>query len=384
MLVGACEGSHKEIFELALRKGAGNLGQALLTACRKGDRKMFDLVVEKCAGNIPWNYALCGACEGGLLELARELVSQGASDFELALKASCKGGSKQVVLQCLKWLQSSQPEAKDDEKLLERKKRELEIFSECVSILSKSENPTVDIANILIERGAVVSPKNGRNPILYACKNFCADLNYLKCLVETAILEGEEGLYKNFFVHAACSGVQKEKVGFLVERGFKVFKRDETDRTALDHLCFAENAETSLAEFLLRKKHKREDLDSALRSVSSNARPNLEIAEMLLKRGADPNSRNHLGESPLHCACELEKKSLPLLRLLIDSGADVNATEFELGRFHSFFLGYNLSQFLVFVELLSTLLVFMVLLHFLSSLLLITIFFKKAIQQLMC
>ena len=58
----------------------------------------------------------------------------------------------------------------------------------------------------------------------------------------------------------------------------------------------------------------------------------LEVASLLLKNGADPNSRDHLGRAPLHRVSQggqviMVESSLEIARVLMNSGANVNIAD---------------------------------------------------------
>jgi hypothetical protein len=60
----------------------------------------------------------------------------------------------------------------------------------------------------------------------------------------------------------------------------------------------------------------------------------LQVASLLLRNGADPDCRDHLGRVPLHRVSQggqliMTKLSLEIACLLVNSGADVNATDYE-------------------------------------------------------
>lgn len=55
----------------------------------------------------------------------------------------------------------------------------------------------------------------------------------------------------------------------------------------------------------------------------------VEIIHLLLERGADPEARNSLGYTPLILACLYQETDI--IRLLLSHGADVNAVD-DLGR----------------------------------------------------
>jgi ankyrin repeat protein len=49
------------------------------------------------------------------------------------------------------------------------------------------------------------------------------------------------------------------------------------------------------------------------------------LARLLLEHGADPNSRNDMGWTPLHYACAIDARDKDMVELLLESGADPNA-----------------------------------------------------------
>ena len=49
------------------------------------------------------------------------------------------------------------------------------------------------------------------------------------------------------------------------------------------------------------------------------------VAEYLIQRGAEVNSRNTLGYFPIHCACR--EGHLDAVKLLIDKGSDFKSTD---------------------------------------------------------
>lgn len=53
----------------------------------------------------------------------------------------------------------------------------------------------------------------------------------------------------------------------------------------------------------------------------------IEVAQMLIQKGADVNARSKHGYTPLHQAAEFNKANMS--KLLIDNGADVNAQNDE-------------------------------------------------------
>jgi serine/threonine-protein phosphatase 6 regulatory ankyrin repeat subunit B len=64
----------------------------------------------------------------------------------------------------------------------------------------------------------------------------------------------------------------------------------------------------------------------------ASVKGHLKVASLLLRNGADPDSRDDLGRAPLHKVSQggqlvMAKSSLEIARLLFDSRADVNVTD---------------------------------------------------------
>jgi ankyrin len=71
-----------------------------------------------------------------------------------------------------------------------------------------------------------------------------------------------------------------------------------------------------------------------LRCMLSRSRDILKVASLLVKNGADPNSRDDLGRAPLHRLSHggplvMAQSSLEVARLLVNSGADASVTDDE-------------------------------------------------------
>jgi hypothetical protein len=67
---------------------------------------------------------------------------------------------------------------------------------------------------------------------------------------------------------------------------------------------------------------------------AASVKGHLKVASLLLRNGADPDSRDHLGRVPLHRVSQggqlvMAKSSLEIARLLVNSAADVNVTDDE-------------------------------------------------------
>jgi ankyrin repeat protein len=67
---------------------------------------------------------------------------------------------------------------------------------------------------------------------------------------------------------------------------------------------------------------------------AASVKGHLKVTSLLLKNGADPDSRDHLGRVPLHRVSQggqsvMAKSSLEITKLLLNSGTDVNVADDE-------------------------------------------------------
>ena len=74
----------------------------------------------------------------------------------------------------------------------------------------------------------------------------------------------------------------------------------------------------------LRANTFAEDDSSA---AASSLFPSLEVADFILKCGADVHCRNSIAETPLHIAAKAENYSEKVVRLLLDRGAHLDVPD---------------------------------------------------------
>lgn len=94
-LEGAYLGGYKDLAKLMISKGATNFNNCLQIACRKGHRDLAELMINEGADMFDWG--LHGACEGGHKKLAELMVTYGAEDFDSGLHCACESGHKDLV-----------------------------------------------------------------------------------------------------------------------------------------------------------------------------------------------------------------------------------------------------------------------------------------------
>ncbi|BCS20482.1 uncharacterized protein APUU_20914A [Aspergillus puulaauensis] len=111
-------------------------------------------------------------------------------------------------------------------------------------------------------------------------------------------------------------------VKLLLELGASVDYKDEDDKTPLCHA--AESGHEGIVKILLEHKAETDLSDKDKRTPLSHA-STPEVIRLLLKSGADPESRDSLGQTPLfHAVLSL---SIPRIDLLLDSGAALESRD---------------------------------------------------------
>jgi ankyrin repeat protein len=136
-------------------------------------------------------------------------------------------------------------------------------------------------------------------------------------------------------LHAASVAQQGEIVSLLLARGASVDALDNTGHTALLSFMSSDGTDLAILKELLTSGADANLLDGtaglhALDQAAIHGRP--EIAELLIAFGADLNAKDSLyGGTPLHYAVsyflDASKTHSNVVRVLIDNGADVNATD---------------------------------------------------------
>ena len=112
------------------------------------------------------------------------------------------------------------------------------------------------------------------------------------------------------------------KVRQILESGQNITQRDDMERTALHHAVLMDEA--PLVEFLIQYKAPLNAKDrngyTPLHFTAQDYLPTM--TALLLKHGADPNSRDHHGNSVLWKAAYFSEGRGEVIQLLLKSGAD--------------------------------------------------------------
>ena len=163
------------------------------------------------------------------------------------------------------------------------------------------------MVKFLVEKGARLthtSIKNRWNPVyIAACLGTLESLEYL---LSFGLDPNQETGLKRTALTKACWLGRTDSVEVLLRHpNIKIDHKANGDRTALHMACWGKYGGR------FGKK------------MGTNSTDSPECAELLLAAGANPNSRDDKGKTPLMVACQTGgKRCIPIL---IDYGADINA-----------------------------------------------------------
>jgi ankyrin repeat protein len=86
------------------------------------------------------------------------------------------------------------------------------------------------------------------------------------------------------------------------------------------------NTQKALKQISTSKKLDKKDKDGNTTLHIAVLNGNYPVTEALLSKGINVNTRNYSGNTPVHTGILSEKVNLQVINLLLDSGADINAT----------------------------------------------------------
>ena len=243
-----------------------------------------DIDTNNNAGRSPLHYA----CDSGALEVVKMLVEAGArvraTDDEgrtCLMLAACSGHTETVrYLVSLPEVELNQQDIEDNETALH------------VAVQKKA----TDVVQVLIDAGADIDIQNNEDESL---------------------------------LHAACDSGALDIVKMLVRAGTGVRAVDDQGRTCLMLAACSGHTETvryllCLPEVEVNYLNLRNSYTALHHALDEGE---TDMVQVLIDAGADIDTQNNDGCSPLHDACALEAPGV--VKMLIEAGADVRATDDE-------------------------------------------------------
>ena len=185
-----------------------------------------------------------------------------------------------------------------------------------------------EIAKLLIINDAYVNAKDnyGLTSLHWAARVGCKETAEL--LIEKGTDLNAKDDYGSTSLHNAAGTGHKEIAELLLAKGADMNAKDGDGETALDEAVQNEHTET--ADLIRKHGGKAGDWFKAGESIHIAARVgHIEAVKQHLASGADVNTTNYVGETPLHHAAIGGHKEIA--ELLIVKDADVNATDVVLG-----------------------------------------------------
>jgi len=181
----------------------------------------------------------------------------------------------------------------------------------------------VDLARMLVERGADVSTKKKDRLTALHSASYGGHVDLARMLIEHGAdvsAQNEDGWTA---LHLASEYGHVDFARMLIERGADVSAQNEDGWTVLHSASY--NGHLDLAQMLVELdgdvSAQNKDGSTTLHLASHNG--HADLARMLIERGADVSAQNKDGWTPLHLASE--HGHVDFSRMLIEHGADISA-----------------------------------------------------------
>ena len=289
-LYNACEGGHIELVRELEVYSADWWEVAFYYACLGGHMEMINMLI---AEHTPtkWGNGLQGACEGGHFEIARMLIARGSNNFNLALYHACLFGSVEIA-----------------EYLISLGARSFDLSLDAASI-----NGNVELVKLLIKHGST----NYANAFNNAC--LCAHVELARLLLPNMNVSA----LSNGFV-SACKSGSFEIVRMIYSRipdNFYTYANQGLRSTNKDIVNFA-------------IEHGADNWEGALLFACSTGDP--EYAKLALKNGAVGVNGG------------LQNASCEGCRELVDLMLEHGATHINLAIYNARMSGYDaIAEYLI-------------------------------------
>ncbi len=309
----SCERGNETIIRLLLDKGAdpniiaGHWGNSMQAACYSGNEINCRLLLEKGAKTT-----LKGGYFGTIIQAAIYIGSEAILKLLLdsGVSANEKGGNfTYLLLRCC----ACEPDHVGVLRILLENGADPNLEREGDGIADRALRTALQhtssevMTNMLLDHGAKVNTQIGHYGT--ALHRACAAASNLQGMIETLIQRGADPKIVQWFhgtaLHAACKNGKFETVKFLVQNGAELNDVDMVGRNALhvamskkrwDVFDYLNGLEEARGKALCRDKRNCSGVHYAASSGKTD------ILQMMIEQGADVNSVDFNGWSPLHWA----------------------------------------------------------------------------------
>eukprot|EP01091_Cochliopodium_minus_P011844 TRINITY_DN3463_c0_g1_i1.p1 TRINITY_DN3463_c0_g1~~TRINITY_DN3463_c0_g1_i1.p1 ORF type:complete len:332 (+),score=97.72 TRINITY_DN3463_c0_g1_i1:29-997(+) len=184
----------------------------------------------------------------------------------------------------------------------------------------------IDVLRLLISKGAdiILSDSNDKTFIYYLLKNPNFTFENLKLLNGYSIDDAIEGL-------SVSQNISLDSIKLLINKGARI------EEEIYFKICSNINTSVDILEFILNDVFKKDKEDeevnneafygkSLLNLISNdeNKTVNKENFLYILLKKADVNSTDYFGESSLHYMCHKKELNLEIIEILLENGANPN------------------------------------------------------------
>jgi ankyrin repeat protein/energy-coupling factor transporter ATP-binding protein EcfA2 len=229
------------------------------------------------------------------------------------IKKDSKALSVKIGMFCDTLLHVAIEGIKDDTKfeqiLMEERKKVITTLIECglevngrcgrgrTALHFASELDDDVIAKFLLKKGANINSTDefGQNALHFALKNSKVNTELVKLLIEKGIDTKARNVYGKSPLDLCCTEVHYDALVMLLNHG-----RDVKVATG--------------------------EKINLLHAIFTQSNPNKEILSLLISKGADVNSKDCEGRTPLHCACNFD---FDVSTASVQSGKEVNGENYK-------------------------------------------------------
>ena len=203
-------------------------------------------------------------------------------------------------------------------------------------LYSQAEVGDIAVIQALIEAGAnpMVRGPGGATPLHRAAD--WGDFAVVQLLVDTGADPSARTDYGGTPLHAAAASILRDgnRIQLLIDAGADPGARTDSGTTPLHLVRLAANAEALLAAgaVLRRDENGRTPLHTAAMDFGLESSEFGNLIGVFVGAGADIGARDAFGQTPLHRAAAIDRRSLGsefkvVMEVLIANGADINAKD---------------------------------------------------------